>query len=118
MGRIFSAIGINLHLTQGTTLRFPIYLNLITAVLTLWTALGLREPTVRTRHVAPENQERANAEVTALRLVANAGRWIMQTPVALFVIVAGVLIDSVVRLFLTSRAPISGTSACRRRPSG
>jgi len=101
MGRIFSVIGWKVHLTQGTTLRFPIYLNLITALLTLWTALGLREPSMRSRKVAPETQDGANAEVTALRLVANAGRWIVHTPVALFVIVAGVLIDSVVRLFLT-----------------
>jgi hypothetical protein len=40
-------------------------------------------------------------ETTAWHLVANAGAWIVKTPVALFVITAGVMIDSVVRLFLT-----------------
>jgi len=101
MGRLFSALGMNLHFTQGTTLRFPIYLNLFTALLTLLVALGLREPAVRTKKVAPENQDLANPETTAWHLVTNAGKWIVQTPTILFVITAGVLMDSVVRLFLT-----------------
>ena len=101
MGRLFSAMGLDFHPTQGTTLRFPIYLNLVTALLTLSTALGLREPSTRTKKVAPENADLATAEATAVHLVVNAGRWIVQTPVALFVIVGGFLIDSVVRLFLT-----------------
>jgi MFS family permease len=91
------------HLTQGTTLRFPIILNLITAILTLITALGLREPNVRETRVVPGDQaeNKSNAELTALRLVQHVGAWILRTPVALFVIVAGVLMDSVTRLFLT-----------------
>src|SRR5271154_3699784 len=46
MGHFFAVFGVMPHFTQGTTLRFPIYLNLVTALLTLWTALGLREPAV------------------------------------------------------------------------
>ena len=101
MGRAFSYFGADIHLAQSSTLRFPIYLNLITAFFTLWTALGLREPAVRARHVAPENNESSGAEITAWHLVVKAGTWIVRTPAALFVIVAGVLIDSVARLFLT-----------------
>jgi MFS family permease len=101
MGRLFSFFGANFHFAQGLTLRFPVYLNLITALLTLWIALGLREPAVRTTKVAPENKGLRGAEITAWHLVVNAGAWIVRTPVALFVITAGVLIDSVVRLFLT-----------------
>src|SRR5271170_2320280 len=44
VGRICLALGWNHSFTQGTTLRFPIYLNLITALLTLAVVLGLREP--------------------------------------------------------------------------
>ena len=101
MGRVFSALGWHVHLTQSTTLRFPIYLNLLTALLTLATALGLREPAQMKTHVAPQNDDAGNPEATALHLAMKAGRWIVQTPAALFVIVAGVMIDSVVRLFLT-----------------
>jgi MFS family permease len=103
MNRLFSFFGSNPHFTQGTTLRFPIYLNLLTAVATLITALGLREPKVREKRIVPgaAGENIANAELTALNLVRHVGAWIWQTPVALFVIVAGVLMDSVVRLFLT-----------------
>jgi MFS family permease len=101
VNRFFSFFGLDTHFTQGTTLRFPIYLNLITALLTLWIALGLREPDLRSKKVAPENADVSNAEITAWHLVTNAWSWITKTPVALFVIFAGVLTDSVVRLFLT-----------------
>ena len=101
MGRLFSAFGVRFHFDQGLTLRFPIYLNLITAVITLWIALGLREPAIRVTHAAPENKDPGGPETTAWRLVVTAGTWIVKTPAALFVITAGVLIDSVTRLFLT-----------------
>jgi len=101
IGHLLAFFGMMPHFTQGITLRFPIYLNLVTALLTLWTALGLREPTVRQTHVAPVNGDQAGAEVTAWHLVVRAGTWIVKTPAALFVISAGVLMDSVVRLFLT-----------------
>jgi hypothetical protein len=98
---LLGAVGVHVHLDQATTLRFPIYLNLVTALLALWTVLGLREPSVRVQHVAPEMGDRSNAEAAAWHIAARAGRWIIGTPVALFVIVAGVMLDSVVRLFLT-----------------
>jgi MFS family permease len=101
VGRLCSSFGWSHAYTQSTTLRFPIYLNLITALLTLSVVLGLREPKVRTTHVAPETKDAAGPEATAWHLLISAGTWIVKTPVALFVITAGVIIDSVVRLFLT-----------------
>jgi hypothetical protein len=69
----------------------------------------MREPRSRTRHVAPEEgsdesesaHSAAGSERTAWHIAARAGRWIWQTPAALFVITAAVLIDCVTRLFLT-----------------
>jgi len=102
VGHFLSLFGAAPHFSQGTTLRFPIYLNLLSAVLTLWIALGLREPAVRETRVVPAGGgDQAGAELTAWHIVRRAGAWIVQTPVALFVILAGVLMDSVVRLFLT-----------------
>src|SRR5437899_5417196 len=46
VGRLCSSFGWSHSYVQGTTLRFPIYLNLITALLTLCVVLGLREPKV------------------------------------------------------------------------
>jgi MFS family permease len=101
MRHLFLFFGANFHFAQGSTLRFPIYLNLMTALLTLWIALGLREPAARATKIVAEDKDSNGPEVTAWHLVVNAGTWIMRTPAALFVIAAGVLIDSVVRLFLT-----------------
>lgn len=101
VNRTLSFLGAAPHFGQGTTLRFPIYLNLLTALLTLWVALGLREPAVRETRVVPAGADAAGAERTAWHIVRRAGAWIVRTPVALFVILAGVLMDSVVRLFLT-----------------
>lgn len=101
MNRVFSSLGANFHFTQGSTLRFPIELNLVTAIATLWIALGMREPVVRETRVAPSGEDESGPETTAWHLVSAAGKWIVKTPVALFVVTGGLVIDSVVRLFLT-----------------
>ena len=86
------------HFGQGTTLRFPIYLNLLSAGVTLVVALGLREPG-RKADVSPAELE-VGSRSAAAHLLA-AGGWIARTPLALFAILAGVTLDSVVRLFMT-----------------
>ncbi len=84
------------HFDQGTTLRFPLYLNLLSAVATLVVALGLREPVRQT-----ETGGEKPSGVGAFSHLLSAGGWIARTPLALFVIVAGVMLDGVVRLFMT-----------------
>lgn len=101
MNRAAGAIGLTTHLDQGVTLRFPIYLNLVTAFAALVVVLGFREPAVREAHAAPVEADQPESCAGALELVWSAGRWIWKTPVALFIIVGGFLLDSVVRLFLT-----------------
>jgi MFS family permease len=76
--RLCSAFGWSHSFAQGTTLRFPIYLNLITALLTLSVVLGLREPKVRTTPATTETKDAAGPEATAWRLVTTAGTWIMK----------------------------------------
>lgn len=93
MNRLLAFLGSHLRVDQGLTLRFPIALNLISAMLVLWLALSMREP--------------AAMDTTTLahrgtwQGILEAGRWILNTPMAMFVIFGGVLIDSVIRLFLT-----------------
>ncbi len=101
MNRIAGALGFSFHLDQGITLRFPVYLNLVTALAALAVVLGFREPVVRQAHVAPVEKGEPETATTAWGLVLSAGGWIARTPVALFIIVGGVLLDSVIRLFLT-----------------
>jgi len=105
LNHALASLGFAVHLEKATTIRFPIYLNLASAILVLTCALGMREPSTRIRHAAPVNGEGENAlagcERTAWQIASRAARWIWQTPTALFVITAAVLIDCVTRLFLT-----------------
>jgi MFS family permease len=103
MNRIGAAFGWAWGLGQGVTLRFPVYLNLASAVVALLVALCLREPAhpeagEAKREEAGERLRAGEGVFTAMR---EGGRWIMRTPLALFVILAGVMLDSVVRLFMT-----------------
>jgi MFS family permease len=107
LNHLLGAVGFSVHLDKAVTMRFPIYLNLLSAFLVLTCALGMREPATRIRHAAPVNGDdesadsRAGCERTAWHIASHAARWIWQTPAALFVITAAVLLDCVTRLFLT-----------------
>jgi hypothetical protein len=102
MNTIASALRYPGGFTQGTTLRFPIYLNLVTAALTLFVALSMREPNRKSTRSASVADDRPQpSKETAIKGVMTAGAWIARAPIALFVILAGVLLDSVIRLFLT-----------------
>jgi len=101
MNHAAAILGLTTHWDQGVTLRFPLYLNLLTAVAALVIVLGFREPSVKESHAAPAETGHPETCANALELVWSAGRWIRRTPVALFIIVGGFLLDGVVRLFLT-----------------
>ncbi len=92
MSSIMASLGSDIRIDQGIALRFPIALNLTSAGVVLWLALGMREPAAIGKEPHPAN---------GWQDIVDAGRWILRTPVALFVIVGGVMIDSVIRLFLT-----------------
>ena len=88
-------LGLDVHFTQAVTLRFPIYLTLVMAILTLFTTLRMRETPFSVNH--PEG----NAPGSILRLTMDAGRWILRTPFALVVIIGGLLFDSCIRMVVT-----------------
>jgi hypothetical protein len=94
LNQMLAYCGSELRVTQGFTLRLPILLNLFSAAGVLWLALGMREPSVATPHV------RVTMD-TAWRDTLAAGAWILRTPVVLFAMLAGVVLDSVIRLLLT-----------------
>jgi hypothetical protein len=92
---VIDGLGLPWKVTQEVTMRFPIYLTLANAVLALLATLNLREPT----HGA--KVEKAVSAGTTWRATLATGRWILHTPSALGVILAGMCFDSIVRLFLT-----------------
>jgi hypothetical protein len=96
VNQVMAFFGSDLRIDQGIALRLPIALNLLSAMLVLYFALGMREPAILASLAHGDSHPASNWQG-----VIGAGRWILRTPVALFVIFGGVLIDSVIRVFLT-----------------
>lgn len=93
MGKAASFFGLHTAIDQHTTIRFPAYLTLISALLACGVTLAMREPG------SIEPHERSVAR--ALSIIREAAAWIYRTPVACVLILAGVFHDSIVRIFLT-----------------
>ena len=95
MNQACTLLGFENSLTQQDTMRWPILLNLVTAVLTLFSACALRET---------ENYQ-SKSEFLPLRAAFlqtwNVALWIARTPFALLVILAAATVDSVIRMFIT-----------------
>ena len=100
MQRAVNALGINIQLTQDITLRYPLYLTLIFAIMTLLTTLRMQEP-------APSEPDCELSEgcsksmFQAIQLTLQAGGWILKTPFALVIIFAGLMFDNCIRMVLT-----------------
>jgi len=94
-------VGITAHLDQATTLRLPLVLTLISAVGVLLLALNFREPLRHQPHSLEDPEgHRASSALGAFAFTLQAGRWLLGSPVTLFVVCAGFVLDCVVRLFL------------------
>ena len=101
MTRAATFLGMKIHFTQAVTLRFPIILNLLSAILALATVVGFREPSLRQSHSPLVEADQPETVANAWSILWSAGKWIFQTPVAVFVLIGGLLLDSVTRLLLT-----------------
>lgn len=93
MDWIFGATGASFTLSSSTAIRLPLYLTLANAVLALVVALAMREPGLA--------MERHPTIGTTIRQTLGAGKWIVATPAVLFLMLAGLCMDSVIRLFMT-----------------
>jgi MFS family permease len=99
MNRILGIVGFSV--SQSITLRFPICLNLVSALIAFWVVLGFRAPLTGKTRVASGPDKEPETAAGAVALVLSAGKWISRSPVALFVILGGLALDNIVRLFLT-----------------
>ena len=100
MQRVANALGLKIHLVQESTLRFPLYLTLIFAVMTLLTALRMREQQLSEPECKPAEKCR-NSLLEALKITLQAGGWILKTPFALVIILAGLMFDNCIRMVIT-----------------
>jgi len=98
MQRIVEWLGFKIHLNQAITLRIPPFLTLLMAILTLLTAWRMHETGQSSYRM---KTDRAASIAGAFKLTLETGKWILKTPFALAVILAGLLFDSCIRMLIT-----------------
>lgn len=93
VGRALGWIGIEAEFAKEDVLRLPVYLTLATGIGAVVVSLLMREP---------ERDSHHDEDCTMWSQVFEAGRWILRHPFVLALILAALVHDSVVRLFLTT----------------
>jgi len=100
INRLLGFLGLDLEVTRKQAVRFPIFLNLLTAIAALGVALAMREER-RVSEGTRSLRKTLSMMLESGRSTLRAGGWILREPAALLLILIGVSFDSVVRLFLT-----------------
>ncbi|MFO8085238.1 MAG: MFS transporter [Desulfobacterales bacterium] len=100
MGKIAAWIGLSINVTKDVTLRFPVYLTMISAIFTLITALMMKEVYVGDKQ-CEDGKKCVKAIADTVELTLKTGRWIINTPFVFFMILIGMLFDSVIRMVIT-----------------
>lgn len=98
VNRLLALFGAQHQLSQQTTMRFPVYLTLILALLAFWSTVQMRE--LDEGKLDKEQVSLASIWQAGL-LTLQAGSWILKTPLALAVILFGMMYDHVLRLIIT-----------------
>lgn len=95
VNRVLAWFGPAIQLSQEVTMRFPIYLTLMLALLATITALRMQE----------EPRKSSGKEhfktMAALKITWQAGTWIGRTPFALAIILFGMCYDHILRMIVT-----------------
>ncbi|MCG8566463.1 MAG: MFS transporter [Desulfobacterales bacterium] len=97
MGQLASALGLSIVPDQDMTLRFPLYLTFVLALLALYATLGMSEGRAW-KNRDPRDVPRLSQ---AFGKTLGAGVWILKTPFVLKVILFGMLADGVIRMAIT-----------------
>jgi len=101
MGNVAAWAGFNYPLNQQTTMRFPIYLTLVIALPALYAAIMLEENSVTPESGDSGITSRGTSMIAACGKTLSAGLWILRTPFALTIILAGLLFDGILRMLIT-----------------
>ena len=94
MQDLLKLMGFNLVVTSEHTLRIPLFLTFGTALLCWFNNLRFVDVNAPDRHTGISIWD-------ATRQTLSAGQWILQTPFALIIILAGAFADSILRMFAT-----------------
>jgi MFS family permease len=99
MQAVADFLGLGFTFTKEVTLRLPIYLTLILALLAFASTVLMKE--IRAEDCDFEGGGCSKPVREAFKLTFKAGRWILCTPFVLVVILAGLIFDSVSRMMIT-----------------
>ena len=99
--RLCRWIGWDIVITQDMTLRIPLVLTFIFAVITLVVAYKMEEEAVDPLCNTDSGELCRQNIATAFKLTFKAGHWILQTPFALIILLSGVMFDNVMRIIVT-----------------
>ncbi len=101
MGKVAGWFGVKTPMTQDVTLRFPLYLTLLMAVMTLITTLRMKEVPVEALGEEATDEDHHGSLLQTLKVTLRAGGWILKTPFALVIITTGLIFDHVIRMVVT-----------------
>ena len=95
MDRVADWMGLGVSLTQEVTMRFPLYLTFVLALLAFVSTLKMTEP-----EGAESGQMDRSVKQTFV-VTLNAGVWILKTRFVLWVMLFGMLLDGTIRMVIT-----------------
>ena len=101
MTRVVAWFGVDRSLTQAETLRFPVYLTLLLALVTLTVVLRLEEICPHPKADGTCTKAFEGSALEAFKLTLETGGWILKTPFVLAVILFGMLFDGILRMVIT-----------------
>lgn len=99
MNRVLGWCGVTAAITQQQSMRFPLYLTLIFALLALVVTLRMQETGKDRVDLGTEGHQATASGL--IRLILQAGGWIVRTPLALAVILFAMTYDHVLRMIVT-----------------
>lgn len=99
VNQVLCWLGFQQELSQQTTMRFPVYLTLVLAFLAFRSTILMHETNGSKK--SQETPVTLRTVWQAGLLTLQAGRWILKTPLALAVILFGMMYDHVLRLIIT-----------------
>ena len=101
MQRLMDLLGLNVTLNQNITLRFPLYLTFIMAIMTLLVTLRMEEVMAPAEPDGAPGKDGGSDIWQAFKITLQAGGWILKTPFALVIILAGLMFDNCIRMVVT-----------------
>ena len=99
VNRVLRWLSVENSVTQQMSMRYPIYLTLLFAVLALVATLHMREPSLLAGQTHCGSGRPALGEMS--RLILRAGGWILRTPMALAIILYAMTLDHTLRMLVT-----------------